>query len=152
MNELDKILRFLVDHFKIKRHVWMPNVKHIQENLFPNYNDDQIISLLNQIQNCRPDILTFKQTSAGDVIRISGLTESFLNQGGFTEIELGHSIEQSKKKERENIEFEKTKIDLELAKKMLKEYPKTKWIARISFLIGIIALVVSILQLLSKSP
>ena len=116
----------------------MPNVKYLQEKLFPNYNDDQIISLLNQIQNRRPDILTFKQTNAGDLIQISGLTESFLNQGGFTEIELGHSIEQFKKKEREDIEFEKTKIDLELSKKMLKEYPKTKWFARVGAFIGIV--------------
>ena len=38
---------------------------------------------------------------------------------------------------REKIEFEKSKVDLELAKKMLKEYPRTKWIARISIIIGI---------------
>ena len=35
-----------------------------------------------------------------------------------------------------SIEFEKSNIDLELAKKMLKEFPKTKWIARVSIVIA----------------
>lgn len=40
--------------------------------------------------------------------------------------------------EKERIEFEKSKIDLELAQKMLKEFPKTKWFARIGFFIAIV--------------
>ena len=38
--------------------------------------------------------------------------------------------------EKERIEFEKSKTDLVLAQKMLKEFPKTKWIARISIVIA----------------
>lgn len=37
-----------------------------------------------------------------------------------------------------DIEFNKTQIDLELAERMLKEYPTTKWFARIGFIIGVI--------------
>lgn len=40
--------------------------------------------------------------------------------------------------EKDRIEFEKSKIDLVLAKKMLKEYPYTKWLARIGAFIGIL--------------
>lgn len=40
--------------------------------------------------------------------------------------------------EKERIEFEKSKIDLELAQKMLKEFPKTKWFARIGLFIAIV--------------
>jgi len=40
--------------------------------------------------------------------------------------------------EKERIEFEKSKIDLELSKKMLKEFPKTKWFARIGLFIAIV--------------
>ena len=39
--------------------------------------------------------------------------------------------------EKECIEFEKSKTDLVLAQKMLKEFPKTKWIARISIVIAL---------------
>ncbi|MCK0115340.1 hypothetical protein [Gelidibacter sp. F63206] len=150
MNDLDKILDFLITHFNKKRNVWMPNVKSIQKDLFPNYNEDQIISLLNQIQNSRPDILTYKSTRAGDLIQITGLTESFLNQGGFTEIELGKTVAEFKKNDREKIELEKAKIDLELAKKTLKEFPKTKWFARIGFIIGIILLLKELYLLIWK--
>ena len=40
--------------------------------------------------------------------------------------------------EKERIEFEKSKTDLILAKKMLKEFPKTKLIARISIFIAVL--------------
>ena len=39
--------------------------------------------------------------------------------------------------EKERIEFEKSKTDLILAQKMLKEYPYTKWFARISIVIAL---------------
>jgi hypothetical protein len=54
-------------------------------------------------------------------------------------------LERESKKDR--IEFEKSKIDLELAQKMLKEYPYTKWFARIGFAIAIILAALEILQL-----
>jgi|TARA_R110002096_G_scaffold131692_1_gene281715 hypothetical protein len=150
MNDLDKILEFLIIHFNTKRNVWMPNVKSIQKDLFPYYNEDQIISLLNQIQNNRPDILIYKRTNAGDLIQITGLTESFFNQGGFTKIEEKRNFEFKKKNERENIEFEKTKVDLKLAEKTLKEFPKTKWFARIGFIIGILLLLKELYILIWK--
>ena len=51
-----------------------------------------------------------------------------------------------KKTETELITFEKSKIDLELSKKMLEEYPYTKWFARIGFVIALILAVLEILQ------
>ena len=38
---------------------------------------------------------------------------------------------------KENLEIEKLKVDLILAQKMLKEYPYTKWFARISIVIAL---------------
>jgi predicted transcriptional regulator len=40
--------------------------------------------------------------------------------------------------EKERIEFENSKINLELSQKMLKEFPKTKWFARIGLFIAIV--------------
>ena len=40
--------------------------------------------------------------------------------------------------EKERIEFEKSKTDLVLAQKMLKEFPKTKMFSRISLFIAIV--------------
>lgn len=42
--------------------------------------------------------------------------------------------------EKENIEFEKLKIDLDLAKKMLKEFPRTKFLSWAGFIIAILLL------------
>ena len=52
--------------------------------------------------------------------------------------------------EKEYVEFEKSKIDLELSKKMLKEFPKTKWIARFGFFIAVVLAILEILQLKNK--
>lgn len=52
--------------------------------------------------------------------------------------------------EKERIEFEKSKIDLDLAQKMLKEYPFTKWFARIGFLIAVVLAVLEIIQWKNK--
>ncbi|KIA86397.1 hypothetical protein [Flavobacterium sp. AED] len=52
--------------------------------------------------------------------------------------------------EKERIEFEKSKIDLDLAQKMLKEYPYTKWFARIGFVIAIVLAVLEIIQWKNK--
>lgn len=51
---------------------------------------------------------------------------------------LNQIIEEEKYiEEKERIEFEKSKTDLILAQKMLKEYPYTKWFARISIVIAL---------------
>ena len=60
-----------------------------------------------------------------------------------------------KNEEKERIEFEKSKIDLKLAKKMLKEFPKTKLFSRIGAFIGIglaiLELIKWIMKLMSTS-
>lgn len=48
--------------------------------------------------------------------------------------------------EKEQIEFEKSKIDLNLAQKMLKEYIYTKWFSRIGFAIALILAVLEIIK------
>ena len=48
------------------------------------------------------------------------------------------------------LEFEKTKVDLELAKETLKEFPKTKWFARLGFAIGIVLLLKELYMLIYK--
>ena len=52
--------------------------------------------------------------------------------------------------EKERIEFEKSKTDLKLAKETLKEFPKTKWFARIGFFISILLLAKEIYTLLNR--
>ena len=48
--------------------------------------------------------------------------------------------EEREQKRRRDLEVEKTEIDLEISKNVLKEYPYTKWFARIGFIIGVILL------------
>lgn len=46
------------------------------------------------------------------------------------------------------LELEKTKVDFELAKKYLKEYPITKWTARLGFIIALGLAILKLIKLL----
>ncbi len=48
--------------------------------------------------------------------------------------------------EKERIEFEKSKLDLDLARKMLKEYPYTKWFARVSIFIALVLAILEVIR------
>tara|TARA_R110002033_G_scaffold6275_1_gene24979 strand:- start:696 stop:1115 length:420 start_codon:yes stop_codon:yes gene_type:complete len=52
--------------------------------------------------------------------------------------------------EKEDIELRKTKVDLELAEKMLKEFPKTKLFSRIGAFIGIGLAILEIVKWIMK--
>ncbi|MCT4261581.1 hypothetical protein HZP32_05585 [Elizabethkingia anophelis] len=75
---------------------------------------------------------------------------------GYEVIELGgwikyleHEKEQKQlEKQKKNEETEKLKLELEVLRNTVKDYPKTKFIAQASFAIAIIAVIISIWQLL----
>lgn len=85
------------------------------------------------------DLVTFRKGYAdkNSVIDISQNGLAILRIGGYKKY-LDALKEQSDNDEYvRNLEIEKTKTDLDLAKKMLKEYPYTKWFARIGFAIAL---------------
>jgi hypothetical protein len=58
--------------------------------------------------------------------------------------------ERAEFKERENIEFRKSKVDLELAERVLKEFPRTKFFAWSGFIIGVLLLLKELYTMLYK--
>ena len=109
----------------------------IRKNLFPNSTRDIVNLLIDKIDNSYDSILDIKSNERSRYIRSNGVTKVFLEQGGYTQSEKEEKILAKKEEEKQRLEFEKTKVDLELAKKMLKEYPKTKWFARIGFFLAV---------------
>lgn len=84
------------------------------------------------------------------LITVNGGIETLLNNGGLTTIAENRETERNKKSERENLELEKIKVDLALAQKTLKEFPRTKFLAWGGFIIGITLLVFRIIQWLTE--
>ena len=84
--------------------------------------------------------------SVNNDLFLTGRAEKIIADGGW----LKHLNNEKSKSdfifEKELLDFEKSKIDLELSKKVLKEYPYTKWFARIGFAIAIILAVLEIIQ------
>ena len=138
--KLDAILEFCVkDNNLISE-------KQIRENLFPELNKDEMKVLLRMIDNSGKDVLNINFKAFGVLIESNGLTKGFLDEGGFTTIENSELIQLEKQQEKENLEFEKSKIDFELAKETLKEFPKTKKRAKVAYIIAIILAFVQLIQ------
>jgi hypothetical protein len=85
---------------------------------------------------------------------ITPLGKKVFNNEGWREFIKQKKLKSKRIIEKEEIEFEKSRIDLELAKKMLKEYPKTKLISRFGFFIALVLalkeLYIWLMQLLSQ--
>jgi len=85
-------------------------------------------------------------TKEGKYVISNSYTLQFQKQGGFKKA----YADQKDKKKKENLEIRKTKIDLELSEKMLKEYPKTKWFARIGFILAVALAVFEIIKFIKQ--
>ncbi|WP_343330342.1 hypothetical protein [Polaribacter staleyi] len=122
------------------------------EEIFPKYNFDKVKHLLDSIKKEKPELIKKHDFiyEVGLAYQPTGLISEFLNQGGFTKIEKELSEFNKFNLEKEKIELRKTKVDLELAEKMLKEYPKTKLISRISIIIGIVLMLKELYILTTK--
>lgn len=138
----DKILEFLVEHSERSF-----NAEGILESKILNDTPLGTIELfIERIGDTYDKVARVNINSNGHFISSNNLTPVFLKQGGFTKYEEEQRIEKEKIREKEAIELRKSMIDLELSEKMLQEYPKTKWFARIAFIIGLVLAILKILE------
>lgn len=133
-----KILDFMVDRMLAKGFVTWFDFTNSEynaqknETIAPHISSEEFItylSLLNEYKIC--DINVTKDGKSGQA---NSSTFVFKKQGGF------ESINERLKKENHKTELElkKNEVDLDLAKKTLKEFPKTKLFARVGFAIAIV--------------
>ena len=122
-----------MNNSEIKNHLifFKHNIVNLRdEDLYPKIDEyfDRSVFLKN-IEFLESNSLITEDDNRDSIFSITDKGEKFLAQ----------IIEEQKYfDEKERIEFEKSKIDLELAQKMLKEFPKTKWFARIGLFIAIV--------------
>ena len=122
-----------MNNSEIKNHLifFKHNIVNLRdEDLYPKIDEyfDRSVFLKN-IDFLESNSLITEDDNRDSIFSITDKGEKFLAQ----------IIEEQKYfDEKERIEFEKSKIDLELAQKMLKEFPKTKWFARIGLFIAIV--------------
>ena len=130
---LDEILKHIL---KSKKGSFF-TADSIQKHLFNDLTIDEITLLFKKIQNSHDEVAKVEISEYNAIISANGITERFLKQGGFSKIEDDEIKKLKTQEEKENLEFEKSKIDFELAKKMLKDFPRTKVVSYISIIIGI---------------
>lgn len=121
--------------------------KHLlHKEVFPELNTDQIVRLIDEMEYLKPEVFRRYNKGTNSPITSNGLTKTFLEQGGFTKIKKDAIEEQRKIDEKDDLELEKTKVDLELAKETLKELPKAKRQSRLAIIISVIAIIFQIIQ------
>ena len=142
MNDKDLILKTMISNpNRNPNSIFTPD-SLIKSDILKGKNEDEIEFLIKQIIKEKPELLRIEKVlDLPLAVNPTKLVDSFLKNGGFNKIE-------SELKEKKDIEFRKTKVDLQLAEKMLEEYPKTKWFARIGFIIGICLAVLELLKFL----
>jgi len=144
MNELDKILQLLWEKKP------SPCASHfVLKELFPESNEAKVKQLIMEIVKRQPQLLATYGAENGQEPRAfcaKDLIPEFLENGGFAKLDREAETQAKYLKEKERIAFEKSKIDLKLAQKMLDEYPVTKWTARIGLIIGIFLAILELIR------
>jgi len=135
----------IMDNIEIKNHLifFKQNIVNLREqdinSKIEEYFDRTVF--LQNIDFLERNNLIVEDDNRDSIYSITDKGEKFLKQ----------IIEEHKHiAEKERIEFEKSKIDLELAQKMLKEFPKTKLFARIGLFIAVLLALKELYILLKK--
>jgi predicted transcriptional regulator len=122
-----------MNNLEIKNHLifFKQNIVNFRDpDLYPKIEEYFDVNVFkNNIEFLENNSLIVEDDNRDSIYSITDKGERFL-----TEIVEEHKYIA----EKERIEFEKSKIDLELAQKMLKEFPKTKRFARIGLFIAIV--------------
>jgi len=143
MNDKDLILKTIISNPNINSNNFF-TADSLKTVILKDKNLDEIEYLLKQITTERSELLEVKKVSGYRFsVFPTGLIESFLKKGGFAKIE-------SDLKKKNDLELRKSKVDLELAEKMLEEFPKTKLLARLGFIIAIILMLKELYTLIWK--
>lgn len=82
------------------------------------------------------------------LVELIGKNKYRLTQKGYLANEIGFEKWLAENKRKQILEDEKIRVELDLAEKTLKEFPKTKWFARVGFIIGIILLIKEVIELI----
>ncbi|MCG2462050.1 hypothetical protein K8352_14920 [Flavobacteriaceae bacterium F89] len=104
---------------------------------------DEFVRLLNILE--KTGVCERHITKQGQSTHKNDNTYSFQRKGGFTTLYKEHQ----KEKERIELEYRKTKVDLDLAEKTLKEFPITKFLAWGGFIIAFLLLLKEIYSILT---
>jgi hypothetical protein len=98
---------------------------------------------------CREHLISFRKGYEDRLSRIDITPEglSILKLGGYQKyLDLKKQLREKEERQRA-VEIEKTQIDLELSKKYLEDYPKTKKIAWIGLSLSIIVAIIEVIKL-----
>lgn len=113
----DRILEYCVEKNK---HV---SAHEIHMNLFPNITEEEIEDIFAELKNNEKPVGDIRISEYSCLFIPDGRTKSFLASGGFTELERISKVESEKIAEKENLELELAKSNIEaniLNKKMAK--------------------------------
>jgi len=139
---LDLILQYCLEKTE-KEYV---SLNELQTEVLTDVNEDIIIMLLERIKNSHDKIAEVIMSEHTTVIRASGLTERYLEQGGFTASEKREQAELEQEKKHKDLEFKLAESNIranELNEKIAK---RNKRETIINIILGLINIGILIWQ------
>ena len=140
INLMDNLFKFLLQHRQ--EHL----LNNILSKLKRDISDEEIndvILILNQHRNLL-DSFYDNKSSTSYLIKINKYGYDVISAtGSFSDYLTYLKLEKEKEIEKENLEYRKLKIDVELGEQVVKDYPETKGRAKWAQWIAIVALLIS---------
>jgi len=113
IQDLDRILDFISNEENKGNNFQSYDIK---KHLFSNLNEDQVENMIREIIESKPKVITTLQSEPRVIVECNGLTRPFLKKGGFQAIFDNDFAKEVRKNEIEDLEFEKSSLDLILKK------------------------------------
>lgn len=139
--KFDLILKYLSDHEDIN-----VNEHRLKRDVFPELHKDQIVFLIDEMENIKPEVFFRYNKGYTNPIKANGITKPFLENGGFTKIKLDKEKSEKKIIYKEDLELKKLKADFEATKLKLKDYQTTKTLSWIGGFIGIVLAILKLIE------
>ena len=139
---LDLILQYCLDKTE-KEYV---SLNELQTEVLTDVNEDIILLLLERIENSTDKIAEVIISEYTTVIRATGLTERFLEQGGFTASKKKEQAELEQEKKHKYLEFKLAESNIRANKLNVRIAKRNKRETIINIILGLINIGILIWQ------
>lgn len=118
--------------------------RHLRAEIFPDLDVESIEYVMNwAVKNHYPEVA---ELESGIYIMKTVNTAAFMRQGGYTRKFADQVAEAARAKEIEDLNLEKSRVELELSKKTLNDYNRTRALSWAAFIISLALAVVQIIK------
>ncbi|MEO9477224.1 MAG: hypothetical protein ABJG41_16885 [Cyclobacteriaceae bacterium] len=131
----DKILLYAIEH---EENGFVAASELAKKVFGDGLNIDEVTLLIKKISNSRDEIATTQFGELNSYICATGLTQRFLDQGGYEQLEIEEQAEVEEQKQHQNIQIELAQTTIEANRLNTRNSKFNRFTTIINILIGLI--------------